>query len=86
MATDLAFYVGVTLLVVLAGLMLRPTHGVCPAHWHNEGVRHNGVYSCRRDTADGPFKPGEIFGVVVCDDSDQPVVVDQRTIVCRRAP
>lgn len=84
--TDGAFYVAVTLLVVLSGLMLRPTRGMCPAGWHNEGARRSGVYSCRRDTADGPFKPGEIFGVVYCDDRDQPVVVDQRTITCRSIP
>ena len=92
---DEVFYALVTVLVIAALSLTRPTRARCPAGWLHEGVRPSGAFACKpalvggeRDPAGGIDTayqpPGELGGRVYCTGGAVPIVVDYRTVGCTR--
>jgi hypothetical protein len=80
----------VTLLILLAGMVVRPTRAHCPVGWHlSEGIRTHatwhpiGAFACRRPLVglenDAPERPGTLRGRLYCT---HPRVVGVRHVHC----
>ena len=80
------------------GALLAPAIARCPPGWYVNGVRPSGIYECRpvlgrpeRDISDARarLESGDsraITGRLRCTGGDSPVVIDSRTVGCRRIP
>lgn len=84
-------------MVILVAFALRPSHARCPKHWHNNGVRPSGVFTCTRNPFGDPdwdwslhrpdrstVPPGKIWGRIYCTNGHVPIVVNDRTVGCQR--
>jgi hypothetical protein len=74
-----------------------PSRATCDRGWYVDGIRPSGRYDCRRApigddvrlpsglVEDRSTQPsGEIDGAILCTGGTQPIVVDERTVECRR--
>ena len=94
---DLACFL-ITILLFCYGMIIAPDRMTCPPHWHNDGVRRNGRFSCIPEPVgdpdwDGTWQrspdrsiqpPGEIRSRIYCTGGARPISVDGRTVGCQR--
>ncbi|MDQ3295101.1 MAG: hypothetical protein M3619_00765 [Myxococcota bacterium] len=86
-----------SILVLCAAMALHPRAASCPrGSWVN-GVRPSGRFECRVDIGPDcdmrgartcPEVPdvGGVAGRIYCERSEMPLVVNHRTVACRRRP
>lgn len=83
-----------SILCLCAAMALHPTSARCPVGWVN-GVRPSGRFECRvtigpdcdmRGDRTCPEVPdvGGVAGRIYCEPGDRPLVIDERTVACRR--
>ncbi len=99
--TDLMYSV-LSMLVLLGALARQPTTVTCPAGWYVEGVRTSGRSSCVRASPETELDrdnctrghpcvmsaaPEPRVGVqIYCTNGMLPLVINHRTIGCKRRP
>jgi hypothetical protein len=87
----------ITIVLLCWAFVSRPQGAQCPPHWYVDGVRPSGSFRCRpvpagnpdndgtwghRDTT--PFDDRSISGQLYCSAGLVPLVLDERTVGCRR--